>query len=149
MPLRATAHRGISPRMQVWQGAERSLARIRASGLAVVIATMAVGPAAGQELTRLGLPPVAPIEEMADVILVLKPQEKYSLHAPATVDRVVQGEIVRLEKGALPKIIVHTRNTLGSPLQAGVPVKLFLKEFKDGHAHYIIGVFAEGHGGQP
>lgn len=118
---------------------------------ALVIAGLltAVGPTAGQELTRLGHPPAVPIEKVADVILVLKPHAKHSLHMPATIDRLVEGDIVRVEKGVVPKMIVHTRNTLGSPLEADVPVKLFLMAFKDGHAHYIIGVFPEGYRGQP
>lgn len=101
----------------------------------------AAGPTAGQELTRLGHPPAVPTEKVADVILVLKPHAKHSLHMPATVDRLVEGDIVRVEKGVVP--------TLGSPLEVDVPVKLFLMAFKDGHAHYIIGVFPEGYGGQP
>ena len=69
--------------------------------------------------------------------------------SPYGDDRIVEGDIVRLEKGVLPQTIVHTRNTIGSPLQAGVPVKLYLKAFKDGHAHYIINAAPEWWGGQP
>jgi hypothetical protein len=128
----------------------RKISRVGCLTTMVIIGLLtAAGPTAGQELTRLGLPPAVPIEKAADVILVLKPHAKQSLHMPATIDRIVDGEIVRVEKGVRPTMIVHTRNTLGSPLEAGVPVKLFLMAFKDGHAHYIIGVFPEGYGGQP
>src|SRR6266481_80362 len=69
------------------------------------------------------------------LITVIKPHEKHSLHIPATVDRVIEGDIVRIEKGVQPKMIVHTRNTFTLPLKADVPVKLFLSPFKDGHGH--------------
>ena len=123
-------------------------ARVPCLAVAVIVLMLSVGPVAGQGLRPLGHPPAVPIGQAADVILVLKPDAKYSLHIPATVDRIVQGDIVRLEKGTLPHTIVHTRSTMGSPLAAGVPVKLFLKEFRDGHAHYIIGAFPEWYGGQ-
>jgi hypothetical protein len=121
------------------------------SSMVVMGLVALAGPTAGQEFThaRLGLMPVVPLEKMADVIIVIRPQEKYSLHRAATVDRMVQGQIMRVEKGVVPQMIVHTRNTLTSPLEAGVPVMLFLKEFKDGRAHYIIGVGPESYKGQP
>jgi hypothetical protein len=89
--------------------------------------------------------PTTPLDQVADVVLILKPQERYSLHKMATVDRIIQGEIVHIEKGSSEKDIisipiVHTRNTFTLPLDSGVPVKLYLSRFKDGHAYYIIGV---------
>jgi hypothetical protein len=111
-----------------------------------VITVIAVVLTAGQ---AAGHYPTTPLAQVADVILVIKPHERYSLHLPATVDRIVLGDIVRIEKGVLPKMIVHTRNTFTLPLEAGVPVKLFLSPFKDGHGHYIIGVSREPSGGKP
>lgn len=132
------------------QPARRKISRVgRLAAMVIIGLLTAAGPTAGQGLTRLGHPPTVPIEQVADVILVLKPHEKHSLHRPATIDRVIEGEIVRVEKGVRPKMIVHTRNTLGSPLESGVPVKLFLKAFKEGDAHYIIGVVPEGYKSQP
>ena len=93
--------------------------------------------------------PSVPPEQLAEVILVIKPYATLPLNLPAPTDRIVQGDVVRLEKGVLPQTIVHTRNTMGAPLQAGVSVKLYLKAFKDGHAHYIINIFPEWYGGQP
>jgi len=107
--------------------------------LAAIIVTAVVlfaGRAAGHY-------PGIPLEQVADVVIVITPDAKYSLHLPATVDRIVQGKVVRLDKGARPTLIVHTRNTFTAPIEAGVPVKLYLKAFKDGHAHYIIGVSPE------
>lgn len=114
-------------------------------GVAVIVLMAAVlmaGHAAGHY-------PATPLAEVADVVIVIKPRERYSLHRPATVDRIVQGDLVRIEKGVAPLVILHTRNSFSSPLEAGVPVKLYLKAFKDGHAHYIIGVWPNPSGSQP
>jgi len=93
--------------------------------------------------------PNIPLEQVADVIVVIKPRERQSLNLPATVDRIIQGDLVRVEKGVPPIVIMHTRNTFGAPLEAGVPVRLYLKAFKDGHAHYIIGVSSVPSASQP
>jgi hypothetical protein len=154
MHLRLTIETGRTDRIQARRGVGcRRLVRmshVRCVAMLVLIGlAMSAGPAAGQGLTPLGRAPAVPLEEAADVILVLKPHERHSLHLPATIDRIVEGEIVHLEKGVLPKMIVHTRNTFTSGLEAGVPVKLFLMAFKDGHAHYIIGVLPQGNGSKP
>ena len=93
--------------------------------------------------------PNIPTEQVADVVVVIKPRERYSLHLIATVDRIVQGDLVRVEKGVAPIVIIHTRNSFTTPIEAGVPVKLYLKAFKDGHAHYIIGVSPDPTGSRP
>lgn len=93
--------------------------------------------------------PAVPPEQLAEVIIVILPHTTFALNRPEPTDRIVQGDIIRIEKGVLPTTIVHTRNTIGAPLRAGVPVKLYLKAFKDGHAHYIINAFPEWYGGQP
>lgn len=98
------------------------------------------GAVLGQDSSGLADYPAVPPEQLADVIVVIKPHATLPLHLPIPADRVVQGDIVRLEKGPLPVTIVHTRNTMGAPVRAGVPVKLYLKAFKDGHAHYIINI---------
>lgn len=120
----------------------RPAARASVSGLTYLaaITVIAVVLIAGQ---AAGHYPAIPLEQVADVIVVIKPRERQSLHLPATVDRIIQGDIVRTEKGGPPLVIVHTRNTFTAPLEAGVPVRLYLKAFKDGRAHYIIGVSTE------
>lgn len=124
--------------------------RARYVATAVMIGlAVSVAPAAGQKLPIVGLRAAVPIEERADAVVVFKPHEKHTLFRPATIDRVIDGEIIRIEKGVRPKMIVHLKNAIVSKLEAGVPVKLFLKEFKDGHAHYIIGVFPEDYRSQP
>jgi hypothetical protein len=112
-----------------------------------VIVLMA-GRASGQKpesLAYYGTPP----EQLADVIVVFRPQMNLGLHAVVPGEQVIQGSIVRLEKGVTPHTIVNTPNTIVGPLRAGVPVKLFLKSFKDRNVHYIIGVFPESYGGNP
>ena len=135
-----------SPRTRVGAQPVPKGARLQVAYLAAItgIAIMLIaGHAAGHY-------PAIPLEQVADVIVVIKPRDRQSLHLPATVDRIIQGNIVRVEKGVPPIVIVHTRNTFGgAPLEAGVPVRLYLKAFKDGHAHYIIGVSSAPSGSQP
>src|SRR3989442_9959466 len=85
------------------------------------------GAASGQVPSSVVLrSPVAP-EDLADVILVLRPHVTLPLHVPAQAERLVEGDIVRVEKGIVPHMIVHTANAFVAPLRAGVPVKLLLK----------------------
>jgi hypothetical protein len=117
--------------------------------IAFMLMLLAASPAAGQ-----GQHPVAdyasvPIESLADVILVIEPHATLALDLPTPAERIVQGSIVRVEKGVVPHTIVHTSRTIVAPLRAGVPAKLFLKAFKDRNAHYIIGVFPGWYGGKP
>jgi hypothetical protein len=112
------------------------------AAITVIAVALTAGHAAGHY-------PNIPLEQVADVVVVIKPYQKHSLQLPATVDRIVQGDIVRVEKGVAPLVIVHTRNSFTSPIEAGVPVKLYLKAFKDGHGHYIIGVSSAPSGSQP
>ncbi|HMH49313.1 MAG TPA: hypothetical protein VK548_03705 [Candidatus Acidoferrum sp.] len=106
------------------------------AAITVIAVVLIAGHAAGHH-------PAIPLEQVADVIVIIKPRERQSLNLPATVDRMIVGDIVRIEKGVSPIVIVHTRNTFTAPIEAGVPVRLYLKAFKDGHAHYIIGVSTE------
>jgi hypothetical protein len=128
--------------------------------IGIVVLTWSSGTATAQyqteqerEAERLRLPthdfPAVPIEVVADVIVVLKPHAAFPLHLPAPIDRFVYGDIVRIEKGVQPTVIVHKRNSFVTPLQAGVPRKLFLKAFPDGSGHYIIGNFPEWYGDKP
>jgi len=103
---------------------------------------VAQGP---ETVTSFGVAP----DQLADVIVVFTPQISLGLHAVVPGEQVVPGSIVRLEKGVAPQLIVNTPNTIVGPLQAGVPVKLFLKSFKDRNVHYIIAVYPEPLGGKP
>ncbi|MGH6690640.1 MAG: hypothetical protein ACREF4_08180 [Gammaproteobacteria bacterium] len=117
-----------------------------------IMLALSAGTVAGQPHTeRKDLSghdfPAVPPEQLADVIIVLKPNVTFPLHLPTPTDQVVYGDIVRIEKGVAPHTIVHTRNTFITPLQAGVPRKLFLKAFPDGSGYYIIGNFPDSYGG--
>lgn len=118
-------------------------ARVRAA-VFVLASLILVAPAAG------GLPPcvhpsalglvhfVTPLEEVADAIVVLKPSVDYPMFTGA--ERVIEGEIERVEKGVPPQTIVTTAQSLWAGLRAGVPARLFLKKFQTRDAHYVIGV---------
>lgn len=113
-----------------------------------VVTVLATSPTFGQGVDSLAHYGVSP-EKLADVILVLEPHATFPLDVPLPVERVVSGSILRVEKGVVPQVIVNTPITIVAPLKAGVPVKLFLKAFKDRNVHYIIAVFPESHGGKP
>ena len=117
--------------------------------MAIIVPVLIASPTSGEVPGSLVDYPAIPPEKLADVILALKPHATLPLHVPVPPERIVHGDVVRLEKGVVPLTIVHTPNTMVAPLQAGVPVKLFLKAFRSRNAHYIIGVFPEWYGGQP
>jgi len=81
-----------------------------------------------------------PLDEIADVILVFRPSVDYPMFAGS--ETVLQGDIQRIEKGAVPQTIVITAHTLWAGLRAGVPARLYLDKFSTRDAHYIIGVSA-------
>ena len=136
--------------------------RVRGSGLGrfgvtgtsvwlVALAIMvAVAPPVSAQSSRSVVDyPSVPPEQLADVILVLKPHADHALHIMSPTERAVQGDIVRIERGGVPPLIVHTPHTMIAPLRAGEPVKLFLKQHRGRNAYYIIGIFPEWYGGQP
>jgi hypothetical protein len=86
--------------------------------------------------------PAVPIDQVADAIVILVPNENFDLLSPATHERVVTGTITRLLKGPVPPLIVHKPHGFVTSLKAGVPKKIFLKKFADRDGYYIIGVFA-------
>jgi len=106
-------------------------------------------PVPGAPLESIIDLPTIPIEQGADVIVVIRPDADYPLHRAAPTERVIRGDIRRLVKGPMPLTIVHTPRTIIAPLRAGVPVKLFLKAFANRNAYYIVGVFPESYGEQP
>lgn len=98
--------------------------------------------------------PAVPLEESADVIVILAPRQDYGLNVPMSMERSVNGQIIKLEKGSLgvrglpEAAIVHTPNTITSPLKQGVPKRLFLKKFPDRDTYYVIGVGPVQQGGK-
>src|SRR6266542_1456686 len=67
-----------------------------------------------QSVIHHGVPP----DQLADVIVVFTPQMNLGLHAVVPGEQVVQGSIVRVEKGVAPQLIVNTPNTIVGPLYA-------------------------------
>lgn len=115
--------------------------------LLILACVFANGPAAAdpESVRHYGPHPAT----IADVILVLEPQETFLLDVPIPGERTIHGTVLRIERGHVPQQIVNTPKTIVAPLRAGVPVKLYLKSFKDRNVHYIIGVFPASEGGRP
>ena len=88
-------------------------------------------------------------ETVADVIVVLEPQQAFPLNVPTPGEQVIRGSVLRVERGVVPQLIVNTPNTIVAPLHVGVPVRLYLKSFSNRNAHYIIGVVPALDWGKP
>lgn len=90
--------------------------------------------------------PGIPLEDVADVIVIMVPAHDHRLNVPESVERPIEGQIIQTEKGVLEKgklpapAIVHTPHTITAPLNQGIPKKLYLKKFPDRDAYYLIGV---------
>ena len=114
-----------------------------------IVVLLLARPASGQRLDAIAEYATVPIEQRADVILLVEPHSMHAFDVPARAERVVHGSVLRVDKGVVPQMIVHTPATIVAPLRAGVPAKLFLKKFKDRDAYYIIGVFPAWYGEKP
>jgi hypothetical protein len=118
---------------------ERSVMNLRI----VLFMALTVSPAFGQTPGWIQSPPVdrvaVPMDQAADVIVVLIPDESDDGVCGAPHDCVVRGSVVRLDKGPMPEQIVRTANSFGNPLKAGEPITLYLSKFKDRDAYYLIG----------
>jgi hypothetical protein len=99
------------------------------SYIAIVILSTLVSVASPASGSSIGTPPDP------DVILIFRPHDD---HLFSVVDEVVRGDILRVEKGVAPRLIVTPAGTLGPAWQAGVPIRLSLMKFADRDAHYPI-----------
>jgi hypothetical protein len=106
----------------------------RASWLTIVTLVTLVSIASPASGTSIGIHP----GELADVILIFRPHEDHLL---CVAERVVRGDILKIEKGLAPGLIVCPAGTIGPEWRAGVPITLYLKAFTDRDAHYPIGAF--------
>ncbi len=79
-------------------------------------------------------------ELIADSIVIYVPDKDMSLHIPETTERVIKGHVIKVEKGVEPNLIIFKADTITTPLEKGVPVKLFLKRFPDREAYYPIAI---------
>lgn len=92
----------------------------------------------GEGLVDYATPP----EQVADAIVVYTPNADMSLNKMELSERVLIGRIEKHEKGNVAHSkIVHRAKSMIMPLQAGVPVKLYLKHFSDRDAYYPIAIF--------
>ena len=84
--------------------------------------------------------PANPPELLADSIVIYVPDKDMSLHIPETTERVIEGHVIKVEKGVEPNLIIHKAGTITTPLEKDVPVRLFLKRFPDREAYYPIAI---------
>lgn len=125
-----------------------SRSRFSRPGLLLGIAVLLAGfpPTASAQPHVEVVDPAVPPGAIADVVLILEPDRTMALDVPAPVERVIRGRVLRLDRGVLPRTIVHTPHTLIAPLERGVPVKVYLKQFRGRDAHYVIGIFPASDG---
>lgn len=81
-----------------------------------------------------------PPELIADSIVIYEPNMDLPLDEQGT-EHIIEGKVTRVEKGLEPNLIIHNASTIHMPLEEGVPVKLFLKQFPDREAYYPIAIF--------
>src|SRR6266567_8896177 len=92
--------------------------------------TPAVAPSAPDNVLEQGMERAIPPETVADAIVDFLPDINMRLDAPSAAARSIPGRVVKHEKGPSPlPSIVHPANTMIRPLEAGKPVKLFLKQY--------------------
>ena len=80
-------------------------------------------------------------ELIADSIVIYVPDKDMSLHIMEPTERIIEGHVIKVEKGVEPNLIIHKAGTITTPLEKDVPVKLFLKRFPDREAYYPIAIF--------
>lgn len=86
---------------------------------------------------------------IADAIVVYTPMAHHALDKVASFERVLNGRIERQEKGRdahNPRVIIQKIDTIIMPLEAGVPVRMYLKRFSDRDAYYPIAIFPVSQG---
>lgn len=88
-------------------------------------------------------------EQVADAIVVYNPMSRQALNKMEPFERVLNGRVEKQEKGRdahNPRVIVHKVDTMIAPLEAGVPVRMYLKRFPDRDAYYPIAIFPVSQG---
>jgi hypothetical protein len=92
---------------------------------------------------------VPPVEQIADAIVVYTPMMHHALDRIASTERVLSVRADKLEKGKeVPKTVVHKANVMIAPLEAGVPVRMYLKRFEDRDAYFPIAIYPLSLGGK-
>jgi hypothetical protein len=130
----------------IWEITLRKLGINSAAGLLLVLSSAAfaadfhakgvvIAESAGDSLKK------------ADAVVVFMPMAHQALNKMESSERVLSGWIEKQEKGlAAPSMIVHRPNTMTMPLEAGVPVRMYLKRFPDRDAYYPIAIFSTSSG---
>ncbi len=80
-------------------------------------------------------------EKIADSIVFIVPSKSMDLHIPKSTERIIKGEITKVEKGREPNLIILSPNTFTAPLTEGIPKKIYLKQFTDRDAYYPIAIY--------
>lgn len=117
-------------------------------GLLFVLVTSSAIAASGHATTETGIVEYAEApDQKADAIVVYTPTAHHALDKMESFERVLKGRVETQEKGnAPPNLIVHKANTMIMPLEAGMPVRLYLKRFPDRDAYYPIAIFPVSQG---
>lgn len=101
----------------------------RTSCLATVTLATLLSIATSSAATSIGMLPDP------DVIVLFRPHDD---HVLSIGEEIVRGDILRVERGEAPRLIVTPAGTLGPWWQAGVPIRLWLMKFADRDAHYPV-----------
>ncbi len=81
-------------------------------------------------------------ELVADAIVEIIPDKDYPLATPVAKEQIVTGQILINERSVVGYgQIVHRPMTMIAPLKQGMPVRLYLKQYPERSAYYLIGVF--------
>lgn len=92
---------------------------------------------AREHLVDRAIPP----ETLADAIVDFVPDVDMRLDVASAVERTIPGRIMKNERGPEQlRAIVHTANTMIRPIEAGKPVKVFLKQFAERNEYYVIAI---------
>lgn len=72
---------------------------------------------------------------LADAIVIFVPSKDQSL-STGDKELIIEGSVAKVEKGVEPKLIVQPAHSFTGPLQAGVPVRLYLFRSPDRDVYY-------------
>ncbi len=74
---------------------------------------------------------------LADSIVIFVPSKDQELVTPDT-ELIIEGRIAKVEKGVEPDVIIQPVHSFMRSIQAGIPIRIYLKRFLDRNAYYPI-----------